>query len=159
MPTTPTTPTAGPTTPTTPTTGGGYPPVTGGGYPVTGGGFGGDMGGGGGFGVSPVTPGGMGGMGGMGGTGGAGGMGGTGGTGGGGGYRPPTRGTGNVTNTYNIGGDTSSMVTQGNQAAQKPVKKTFKPPKVAMGQKMIGDPKMAMQQLSAMNQTPFMRRV
>lgn len=104
---------------------------------------------------SPMTPGGMDGMDGMGGTGGTGGSG-----GGGGRYQPPTRGTGNITNTntYNIGGDTSSMVTQGNQAAQKTPKKTYKQPKVAMGQKMIGDPKLAMQQLSAMNQTPFMRR-
>ena len=38
------------------------------------------------------------------------------------------------------------MVTQGNQVAQKTPKKTFKQPKIAMGQKMIGDPKMAMQQ-------------
>tara|TARA_R110000765_G_scaffold378760_2_gene469721 strand:- start:203 stop:595 length:393 start_codon:yes stop_codon:yes gene_type:complete len=127
-------------------TGGGFQPS-----PVTGGGFGGDMGGGP---SSPVTPnindqfrpndnftGGFG-------------------TGGGGGYRPPSRGTGPITNkntnTWNIGGDTS--VTKGDVNAQKTPKKTFKQPKVAMGQKMIGDPKMAMQQLSAMNQTPFMRR-
>tara|TARA_R110000764_G_scaffold7999_1_gene27491 strand:- start:88 stop:498 length:411 start_codon:yes stop_codon:yes gene_type:complete len=117
-----------------------------------------DMGGGGGgFGVQPMTPGGMGGMGGTGGTGGTGGDGGRGGSGGGGGgYRPPGRGTGPITNTYNIGGD--SMVTQGNQVAQKTPKKTFKQPKIAMGQKMIGDPNQAMKQLSAMNQTPFMRQ-
>ena len=82
------------------------------------------------------------------------------GTGGGtgGGYQPPTRGTGPITNknTWNIAGDTS--VTEGDKLAQKMPKKTFKQPKVAMGQKEIGDPRLAMQQLSAMQQTPFMRR-
>ena len=62
------------------------------------------------------------------------------------------------TNTYNIGGDTSSMVTQGNQAAQKTPEKTYKLKEPAKSVKKIGDPKLAMQQLSAMNQTPFMRR-
>jgi hypothetical protein len=104
--------------------------VTGGGYPVTGGGFGGDMGGPGGTGY----PGG----------------------------EPRTFGTGPVTkNIWNIGGNTSTTstsITKGDEYAQKMPKKTFKQPKTQMGQKMIGDPKLAMQQLSAMNQTPFMRR-
>tara|TARA_R110000824_G_scaffold46763_1_gene133999 strand:+ start:243 stop:611 length:369 start_codon:yes stop_codon:yes gene_type:complete len=82
----------------------------------------------------------------------------SGGFGGGGGQRTfgsgPTNFFGGNTTTTN----TSTSVTKGDELAQQMPKKTFKQPKVAMGQKMIGDPKMAMQQLSAMNQTPFMRR-
>tara|TARA_R110002153_G_scaffold94680_9_gene228028 strand:+ start:1026 stop:1343 length:318 start_codon:yes stop_codon:yes gene_type:complete len=104
-----------------------------------------------------MTPGGMGGTGGAGGMGGTGGTGGTG--GGGGGQRTfgsgPTNFFGGNTSTTT---NTSTSVTKGDELAQQMPKKTFKPPKVAMGQKMIGDPKMAMQQLSAMNQTPFIRR-
>ena len=82
--------------------------------------------------------------------------------GGGGGYQPPTRGTGPITNKYNntlnITGPTSTSITKGDEYAQKTPEKTFRKPKIAMGQKEIGDPKLAMQQLSAMQQTPFMRR-
>jgi hypothetical protein len=88
---------------------------------------------------------------------------GTGGYGTGGGRsRPPSFGTGPTNyfggnTTTNIGGNTS--ITKGDEYAQKKPEKTFRQPKLAMGQKEIGDPRLAMQQLSAMNQTPFMRRV
>jgi hypothetical protein len=81
---------------------------------------------------------------------------------GGGRSRPPSFGTGPTNyfggnTTTNIGGNTS--ITKGDEYAQKKPEKTFRQPKLAMGQKEIGDPRLAMQQLSAMNQTPFMRRV
>jgi hypothetical protein len=126
--------------------GGGSQPTS---LPATGGGFGGGYGGGP---SSPVTPnindqsqpndnftGGYG-------------------TGGGGGGGNRTFGTGPTSNTWNIAGNTSTSITKGDEYAQKKPEKTFRKPKIAMGQKEIGDPRLAMQQLSAMQQTPFMRR-
>jgi hypothetical protein len=74
-------------------------------------------------------------------------------------YQPPTLGTGPITrNTWNIGGDTSTSITKGNEYAQKKKTEPTYTKKTPSSKKIIGDPKVAMQQLSAMQQNPYMRR-